>query len=82
MGKEFSQRLAEDQIKILRQSIADLKKERDALAEALYGEYCKCGAKNATIDPNTHTIGCNYRIVMKRIERQATRKKIDANLPD
>lgn len=41
--------------------------ENKKLREALYGEYCDCGVKEATIIPSTHRVSCKYRSVMRRI---------------
>lgn len=41
--------------------------ENERLREALYGEYCDCGEKEATIIPSTHDSSCKYRMIMQRI---------------
>ncbi len=47
-----------------------LEAENARLREALYGEYCDCGMKNATIRIGTHTYMCKYFTVMNRILSQ------------
>ena len=58
---------------LLRQAQSELvqfEAENTRLREALFGEYCDCGMKNATIRIGTHTYMCTYFRVMNRILSQ------------
>lgn len=50
--------------------VVSLLDENTKLREALYGEYCDCNGKDATIIPSTHHFSCKYRIIMQRIISQ------------
>ncbi|KKM17851.1 hypothetical protein LCGC14_1671600 [marine sediment metagenome] len=49
---------------------AALQQQVERLREALFGEYCDCGIKSATIRTGTHTHMCKYFKVMNRILSQ------------
>lgn len=51
----------------LLETLGKLRAENTKLREALYGEYCDCEVKEATIIPSTHRVSCKYRTVMRRI---------------